>query len=154
MSPVVILATDGSPGSRSAEDYMKRTLTPEGTRVLVVSVLQEDRIQQGPEAGEQDPLRDDPMGEDYPSARPTIEAENRASDVAERLRAEGYDVDTVVKVGHPGSIISETARVNQADVIFMGRRGRGTVRELLLGSVSQYVVHRAPCPVTVVSETS
>ena len=41
----------------------------------------------------------------------------------------------------------------QADLIIMGRRGRTGLSELFLGSVSNYVLHHAPCAVLVVQHS-
>ncbi|PPS45518.1 universal stress protein [Chroococcidiopsis sp. TS-821] len=53
-------------------------------------------------------------------------------------------------VGSPGRIICNTARDWQANLIVIGRRGLSGLSELLLGSVSNYVLHHAPCSVLTV----
>jgi nucleotide-binding universal stress UspA family protein len=50
--------------------------------------------------------------------------------------------------GQPAHVILEEAK--EATLIVVGGRGRGEFASLLLGSVSQQVVHHAPCPVVVV----
>ncbi|HIK43734.1 MAG TPA: universal stress protein, partial [Leptolyngbyaceae cyanobacterium M65_K2018_010] len=42
------------------------------------------------------------------------------------------------------------AGVCGADLIVVGRRERGRIKAALLGSVSNYVVHHAPCSVLIV----
>ena len=58
--------------------------------------------------------------------------------------------DTVVVTGHAAEEIVNFARHQGYDHIVMGSRGRSLVRELLLGSVSEEVMHHAPCAVTIV----
>ena len=55
-----------------------------------------------------------------------------------------------MKWADPAEAIIEAARVGQADTIVIGRRGRGRLAGLLLGSVSQKVASLAPCIVTIV----
>ncbi len=52
--------------------------------------------------------------------------------------------------GDPAQSIIEIAASDHADAIVVGRRGRGRLAGLLLGSVSQKVVSLAPCTVIVV----
>lgn len=52
--------------------------------------------------------------------------------------------------GIPGRTICNFARTWGADLIIMGRRGRSGISELILGSVSNYVLHHAPCSVLTV----
>jgi nucleotide-binding universal stress UspA family protein len=52
--------------------------------------------------------------------------------------------------GDPAELVLETAARVGADLIVVGRRGRGRLTGLLLGSTSQKVVSLAPCPVLVV----
>ena len=67
-------------------------------------------------------------------------------------RANTLGVNTVFTQipGSPGKIICETALNWGADLIVVGRRGRAGLSELILGSVSNYVLHHAPCSVLTV----
>ena len=52
--------------------------------------------------------------------------------------------------GEPGALICKNAQAWGAELILLGRRGRSGLAELMLGSVSNYVVHRASCSVLVI----
>lgn len=54
------------------------------------------------------------------------------------------------QTGDPGTNICDLARSWGADLIVLGRRGLKGFAELLAGSVSNHVVHHAPCSVLVV----
>jgi nucleotide-binding universal stress UspA family protein len=66
------------------------------------------------------------------------------------LREMGLDVTTVVEEGRPEDALLNLARDQKADLIVVGSRGRGGVREMFLGSVSHFLTLHAPCPVLVV----
>jgi nucleotide-binding universal stress UspA family protein len=63
------------------------------------------------------------------------------------IRSEVFEF---LESGKPASKILELAKKWPADLIVMGSHGRGRMQGLLLGSVSQEVLHHAPCPVLVV----
>ena len=54
--------------------------------------------------------------------------------------------------GAPGQVIAEAAERWPADLIVMGSRGLGAWNRLVLGSVSNAVVHHAKCSVEVVRQ--
>ena len=56
------------------------------------------------------------------------------------------------RVGSCNLGIGDRAKEWGADLIVIGRRGRKNISEILLGSVSNYVIHHAPCSVLVVQE--
>jgi nucleotide-binding universal stress UspA family protein len=56
----------------------------------------------------------------------------------------------VVRMGKPGDCICELADELEADLIVVGRKDRSGLEELLLGSVTNHVVHHAPCSVLIV----
>jgi nucleotide-binding universal stress UspA family protein len=57
---------------------------------------------------------------------------------------------SVVIEGNPGVMIVEFVKQNDCDLVVMGSRGLSGLKEIFLGSVSHYVVQKAPCPVFIV----
>jgi len=60
---------------------------------------------------------------------------------------QGISVQSTQMMGNPGSQICSLAQSWNADLILLGRRGRAGLSEWILGSVSNYVLHHAPCSV-------
>ena len=58
--------------------------------------------------------------------------------------------ETFSETGAPAVTILDFEKQINADLIVMGSRGLGLVKGVILGSVSQYIVERANCPVLVV----
>jgi Universal stress protein UspA and related nucleotide-binding proteins len=72
------------------------------------------------------------------------EAESAARGIV-RFKAE-------LAYGAPGPVILEYARACGCDLIVLGSRGLGKLREMLLGSVSHHVVQHASVPVLIVKQ--
>lgn len=64
--------------------------------------------------------------------------------------AAGVNAEFSQTIGTPGPTICEFALTWGASLIMTGHRGRMGISELVLGSVSNYVLHHAPCSVLVV----
>ncbi|MBD2342533.1 universal stress protein [Anabaena subtropica] len=62
----------------------------------------------------------------------------------------GVSTEFLQTLGNPGRTICKLARNWDADLIIMGHRGLSGLKELFLGSVSNYVLHHAPCSVHIV----
>ncbi|MFG1621813.1 universal stress protein [Kribbella sp. NPDC049227] len=65
-----------------------------------------------------------------------------------RILVPGIDVETKLVHSHPAQALIDES--DGAELIVVGSRGRGGFTGMLLGSVSQAVLHHAACPVAVV----
>lgn len=91
---------------------------------------------------------------DYAELQENMSA-HAATELATLAREEiGNAISTrlEVKTGTPASVILHTAKELDLDLIVISTHGRTGLRHVLLGSVVENVVRRAPCPVLVVRE--
>ncbi len=68
--------------------------------------------------------------------------------------SQGVPTESDYKIGEAGHQLCEVAKEWGADLIVVGRRGRKGLAEAFLGSVSNYVLHHAPCSVLVIQEVA
>ncbi len=68
------------------------------------------------------------------------------------LRERGIDAEMKTSVGDPADEIIKEAEKGSYDLLILGRRDLGPVGRLVLGSVSEKVTQRAPCPVVVATK--
>ncbi|UCH37624.1 MAG: universal stress protein [Candidatus Bathyarchaeota archaeon] len=89
--------------------------------------------------------------QDYLTAQKTS-CQQILSDALQRVhqRKPELRVSTKLKEGRAADKIVETALQESVDLIVMGSRGVGGIRQLVLGSVSDRVADSAPCPVLIV----
>jgi nucleotide-binding universal stress UspA family protein len=64
-----------------------------------------------------------------------------------RLRDGGLKARSLLRVGSPFVEIVRTAQSERADLIVVGTHGRTGLAHVLMGSVAERVVQKAPCPV-------
>jgi nucleotide-binding universal stress UspA family protein len=133
----VMLATDGSDHATVATEWLKTSPLPDSAEVMVVAAAGLPLLL--PEVGA------------VPAEREAVDRARRAAeDARARLRPRWPRTALRVATGDPREEIPALAAEWGADLVVMGARGLGTVKRLVLGSVSTAVVHELPCAVVVV----
>jgi nucleotide-binding universal stress UspA family protein len=140
---IILLATDGSSASETASEQAIDLATQLAARLLVVSVLgaasRPSEASAGATGG---------AGGAVADSRDTLT--NRAQAIVQRAKAAGADATFLVWEGDAGEAIVAAANSENADLIVVGSHGRSGVSRFFIGSVSDYVVRHAHCPVMVV----
>ena len=139
----ILLATDFSEPSAAALDYAKALADKFGSRIHVLHVLEDLAAHAW-------------TTEVYVAALPGVHEEMERQ-ARERLDAvmpadlrERYRTKTELRTGSPFVEIVRYARDERIDLIVLGTHGRGPIAHMLLGSVAERVVRKAPCPVLTV----
>jgi nucleotide-binding universal stress UspA family protein len=78
------------------------------------------------------------------------ECENRLEDMVEEQKKIHPQVEGRVVVGAPFVEIIREAREGNFDLVVVGTHGRTGLKHMLIGSVAEKVVRKAPCPVLTV----
>jgi nucleotide-binding universal stress UspA family protein len=71
-------------------------------------------------------------------------------DGEQRVKVARVEVNKLLEEGHTVQEIIRVAKEGNFELIVMGARGISHIREMLLGSVSDGVMHHVSCPVLVV----
>ena len=137
----VLVATDNSDSAYRAVEAAAELAKATGAALIIVNV----------EQGYFDPTLG-PIGASD-GIGDILEARSREILLRAKEQAEAIGVariQTISGLGDAAAFILDVAKREAVDMIIVGKRGRGRLAGLLLGSVSQHIVNLAPCTVQVV----
>ena len=139
----ILLPTDGSECSHKAMNYAVSFAKQYGGRIVALNVIDQRLEEQTRNAvielGHELMRR---LHDGY-----TREARRILQEVADAGARASVPVETRMVKGNPFDEIVRLGRELPADLIVIGTHGHTGVSHLLLGSVAEKVVRRAPCPV-------
>ena len=136
---VVVVGVDGSDGASSALDYAIEEAATHGHRLRIVSAWEI------PPSVLANVVAGTSFYEEFEKNAVAV-AREAAARVAELAPA--VEHEEVVDEGQAAKVL--LAHAEDADLLVVGRRGYGTFREMLLGSISRQVTVHAKCPLLIV----
>lgn len=144
-TPVILVGVDGSPESRAALRWAMEEAAHRGARVEAMLAYHQE-----PVIVPDVPMGLDPYGE-MPQRHPARELHEAVQQVrATMLHAP--DVAECVVVGDAADHLTDASK--HAELLVIGTRGRGAVREFLSQGVAAACLRNAECPVVVIPSTA
>ena len=143
----IIVATDGSAESLAAARGAVELFGPDAQIVLAAVVAERESPDLGA-GGFGGPL----MTEEEAEAEWVERRDEARQDLTDAARVIGDDVERrlIPTAEDPGRALVRFAIDADADVIVVGATSKGRIRRVFTHSVSDHLVHNAPCPVLVV----
>lgn len=151
----LLLATDGSPDSQAAVDFVKTVGLPDSSRLTILHVVKKHVYETG-----QSLIADSSHEREFAKlAEELLEVRGREGvklleQTRKALSSPGLTIQERLVSGNPAAEILKTARYLDADLIVMGSRGTTGIKRIFLGSVSNKVAHSAGCPVAIMRNKS
>jgi nucleotide-binding universal stress UspA family protein len=140
----IILAVDGSKFSDAAIQTVIAQARPQDAEIRVLYVLDPPSLLVAREMGSYKSALDAAWESERKEAQALVQR------IAELLRSKGLKATAAVEEGDPKSKIVDSAKEWRADLVVLGSHGRKGLDRFLMGSVSEAVVHHAPCSVEIV----
>lgn len=148
----VTLATDGSVDAQAAVSAVAGLAWPAETVISVVGVVTaEPPLVAGslpPDGAEQEVRAY--LEAQFQDARSRVAEHVSAVAATLRRSDSGPAIEEVVRNGRAADEILAQAKEDGADLVVAGAKGHGMLGALMLGSVSEALVERSPCPVLIV----
>lgn len=149
----VLIPYDNSEASKKMFEWAVRDiLRPELDHVVLATVLD---IQESTYIKTHF-LRDESVGRQSHGRRLSVveqdEASSQLKPLVERLVAKGITAQVNVVKGDAKIKLTELSKDVRADLVIIGSRGLGPIKKMIMGSVSDYIVHNCECPVLVARE--
>jgi len=138
----ILVPTDGSKSSENAIQMAVKMAKKYNAELYIVYVVPKDEI---PEKIV-DYLKEEGIDSGLGKLSADVIGETVLEPILKDVRSCGVKSGKwMVLRGDPAQEILKFAKTRKVDIIIMGKRGRGSIKELLLGSVSRKVCHLAEC---------
>lgn len=148
----ILVAVDHSPAAKPVFESALKLAELTNSELVLLHVLSKE--------ADDSPLSFAPMSlsytpeimEQYQKEWDTFvrQCSQQLQSMSQQAEIQGVTAEVVQTQGNPGRVICQYAQDNNVDLIVIGRRGHSTLSEMLIGSVSSYVLHRSHCSVHIV----
>ncbi|CAG1065250.1 Putative universal stress protein [uncultured bacterium] len=135
MKMKIMVCHDGSENAQQALDEALKIFKPNNPEIILVTVVE-------------GPADASSVNEEL-TAKMVQERHDFLKKTSDMVAGRGFDVDAIMAVGDARAMIIETVKQKNPDIVVIGKRGAGVIKEMVLGSVSAYLVRHVKCPALV-----